>query len=97
MIGFAEATWTQTLSGWIGSHVRIFVFSRHSRIIILDNLKSGESSWSVCRRKLYREDLSAPVTGDALSRLWPRLYASYRFAYAGAPSDMMYPSMACLS
>ncbi|QKD19587.1 hypothetical protein HGP13_34155 [Mesorhizobium sp. NZP2077] len=102
MIGFAEATWTQMLSGWIGSHVRMFVFSRHSRITILDNLKSGKSSWSVGGRKLYRDDLSAPVAGDALSRVWPRPYASYRLADAGArvikvekPEETL-PERACL-
>jgi transposase len=39
---FAEATWTQTLPDWIGSHVRLF---RHiggvPRLLVRDNLKSG--------------------------------------------------------
>lgn len=39
---FAEATWSQTLPDWIGSHVRLF---RHiggvTRLIVPDNLKSG--------------------------------------------------------
>lgn len=39
---FAEATWTQTLPDWIGSHVRLF---RHiggtPRLLVPDNLKSG--------------------------------------------------------
>ena len=41
---FAEATWTQTLPDWIGSHVRMFRFFRGvPRLIIPDNLKSGVS------------------------------------------------------
>ena len=39
---FAEATWSQTLPDWIGSHVRLF---RHIggvvRLLVPDNLKSG--------------------------------------------------------
>ena len=39
---FAEATWSQTLPDWIGSHVRLF---RHiggvTRLLVPDNLKSG--------------------------------------------------------
>ncbi len=39
---FAEATWTQTLPDWIGSHVRLL---RHiggvPRLLVPDNLKSG--------------------------------------------------------
>ena len=39
---FAEATWTQTLPDWIGSHVRMFrFFGGVSRLIVPDNLKSG--------------------------------------------------------
>jgi len=39
---FAEATWTQTLPDWIGSHVRAFnYFGGVSEIVIPDNLKSG--------------------------------------------------------
>jgi transposase len=39
---FAEATWTQTLPDWIGSHVRMFAFfSGVPRLIVPDNLKSG--------------------------------------------------------
>jgi transposase len=41
---FAEATWTQTLPDWIGSHVRMFRFFQGvPRLIIPDNLKSGVS------------------------------------------------------
>lgn len=39
---FAEATWTQTLPDWIGSHVRAFAFfDGVSEIVVPDNLRSG--------------------------------------------------------
>ena len=39
---FAEATWTQTLPDWIGSHTRAFAFfGGVSEIVVPDNLKSG--------------------------------------------------------
>ena len=39
---YAEATWTQTLPDWIGSHVRMFTFfDGVPRLIVPDNLKSG--------------------------------------------------------
>lgn len=39
---FAEATWSQTLPDWIGSHVRMFrFFGGVPRLIVPDNLKSG--------------------------------------------------------
>lgn len=39
---FAEATWTQTLSDWIGSHTRAFAFfGGVTEILVPDNLKSG--------------------------------------------------------
>lgn len=39
---FAEATWSQALPGWIGSHVRMFrLFGGVPRLIVPDNLKSG--------------------------------------------------------
>ncbi|MER9158376.1 IS21 family transposase [Mesorhizobium sp. M0778] len=41
---FAEATWTQTLPDWIGSHGRMFAFfGGVPRLIVPDNLKSGVS------------------------------------------------------
>jgi len=41
---YAEATWTQTLPDWIGSHVRMFrFFAGVPRLIVPDNLKSGVS------------------------------------------------------
>lgn len=45
---YAEATWTQTLPDWIGSHVRAFAFfGGVPRIVVPDNLKSGVSK--TCR------------------------------------------------
>lgn len=39
---YAEATWSQTLPDWIGSHVRMFRFFQGvPRLIVPDNLKSG--------------------------------------------------------
>jgi transposase len=39
---YAEATWTQTLPDWIGSHVRALAFlGSVPNIIVPDNLKSG--------------------------------------------------------
>lgn len=41
---FVEATWTQGLSDWIGSHVRAFTFyGGVAEIVVPDNLKSGVS------------------------------------------------------
>jgi transposase len=39
---YAEATWTQTLPDWIGSHVRWFEFIQGCpSLVVLDNLRSG--------------------------------------------------------
>jgi transposase len=39
---YAEATWTQQLPDWIGSHVRAFIFfGGVTEILVPDNLKSG--------------------------------------------------------
>lgn len=39
---FAEATWTQSLPDWLGSHVRMFeFFGGVTEVIVPDNLKSG--------------------------------------------------------
>ena len=39
---FAEATWSQSLPDWIGSHVRMFgFFGGVPRLVVIDNLKSG--------------------------------------------------------
>lgn len=51
---FAEATWTQTLPDWIGSHVRAFnYFGGVSEIVVPDNLKSG-----VNKACLYEPDIN---------------------------------------
>ena len=39
---YAEATWTQSLPDWIGSHTRAFAFfGGVTAMIVSDNLKSG--------------------------------------------------------
>jgi len=39
---YAEAMWSQTLSDWIGAHVRLFGFlGGVTRLVVPDNLKSG--------------------------------------------------------
>jgi transposase len=44
---YAEATWTQQLPDWIGSHVRAFTFfGGVTEILVPDNLKSGVSKAS---------------------------------------------------
>lgn len=51
---FAEATWTQALPDWIGSHVRAFsFFGGVTEIVVPDNLKSGVNK--PCR---YEPDLN---------------------------------------
>ena len=51
---FAEATWTQGLADWIGSHLRAFeFFGGVPEIIVPDNLKSGVTK--ACR---YEPDLN---------------------------------------
>lgn len=51
---YAEATWTQSLPDWIGSHVRTFEFlAGLPEILVPDNLKSGVSR--ACR---YEPDLN---------------------------------------
>ncbi len=41
---YAEATWTQQLPDWIGSHVRAFEFlGGTSEVVVPDNLRSGVS------------------------------------------------------
>lgn len=51
---FAEATWTQLLPDWLGSHVRMLeYFSGCSALIVPDNLRSGVSK--ACR---YDPDLN---------------------------------------
>lgn len=51
---FAEATWTQTLPDWIGSHVRLFRYFRGvPRLLVPDNLKAGITK--ACR---YEPDIN---------------------------------------
>lgn len=51
---YAEATWTQSLPEWIGSHSRTFAFlGGVPEIVVPDNLKSG-----VSRAHLYEPDLN---------------------------------------
>jgi len=51
---FAEATWTQGLADWIGSHLRAFeFFGAVPEILVPDNLKSG-----VTRACRYEPDLN---------------------------------------
>jgi len=51
---FAEATWTQTLPDWMGSHVRAFGFlGGVPELVVPDNLKSGVSR--ACR---YEPDVN---------------------------------------
>jgi transposase len=39
---YAEATWTQGLSDWIGSHTRTFAFiGSVTAMVVSDNLRSG--------------------------------------------------------
>ena len=47
---YAEATWTQGLADWIGSHTRTFAFfDGVSAMVVSDNLKSGVGkSWLSC-------------------------------------------------
>jgi transposase len=46
---FAEATWSQKLPDWLGSHVRCFAYlGGTSEILVPDNLRSGVSNpWNV--------------------------------------------------
>lgn len=51
---YAEATWTQSLPDWIGSHRRAFeFFGGVPEIVVPDNLKGG-----VSRAHLYEPDLN---------------------------------------
>lgn len=51
---FAEATWTQSLPDWIGSHVRALAFFEGvPRLIVPDNLKTG-----VTKASYYEPDIN---------------------------------------
>jgi len=59
---YAEATWTQQLPDWIGSHVRAFEFlGGTSEILVPDNLRSG-----VFKAHRYEPDLN-PTYADLAS------------------------------
>jgi len=59
---YAEATWTQQLPDWIGSHVRTFAFlGGVSELLIPDNLRSG-----VAKAHRYEPDLN-PSYADLAS------------------------------
>jgi transposase len=59
---YAEATWTQSLPDWIGSHVRAFAFfGGVSEAVVPDNLKSA-----VSRAHRYEPDLN-PTYADLAS------------------------------
>jgi len=58
---FAEATWTQSLPDWIGSHVRAFEFlGGVPEVVVPDNLRSGVSK--ACR---YEPDINPTYQGMA--------------------------------
>ena len=71
---FAEATWTQGLGDWIGSHLRAFdFFGGVPEIVVPDNLKSGVTK--ACRyepgvNRTYEE--MAPHYGVAVIPARPR-------------------------
>jgi transposase len=59
---YAEATWTQQLPDWIGSHVRAFEFlGGVSELLVPDNLRSG-----VAKAHRYEPDLN-PTYADLAS------------------------------
>ena len=59
---YAEATWTQQLPDWIGSHVRAFEFlGGVSEVLVPDNLRSG-----VSKAHRYEPDLN-PTYADLAS------------------------------
>ncbi len=56
---YAEATWTQQLEDWIGSHVRAFAFLGGCvEIVVPDNLKSG----------VHKPDFYYPILNVSTSR-----------------------------
>lgn len=59
---YAEATWTQQLPDWIGSHVRAFAFfGGVPEVVVPDNLKAG-----VSRAQRYEPELN-PTYADLAS------------------------------
>ena len=81
---FAEATWTQSLADWIGSHVRAFAFlGAVPQLVIPDNLKSGVARacpYDPALNTTYAEMLAHYETAALPARPYkPRdkTYASY--------------------
>ena len=65
---YAEATWTQTLPDWIGSHVRAFTYlGGCPEILVPDNLKSGVTS-----PHLYEPDLNPTYQDYVMAALMLR-------------------------
>ena len=61
---FAEATWSQGLSDWIGSHERAFsFFGGVPELLIPDNLKSG------VLRVVFYSLQNTPLDGGTLGRV----------------------------
>jgi transposase len=62
---FAEATWSQDLPNWLGSHVRMYrFFGGVPEITVPDNLKSG-----VKKPDRYEPDVN-PAYNDLATQLW---------------------------
>jgi len=70
---YAEATWTQSLSDWIGAHKRAFsYFGGVTAMIVSDNLKSGITKAcfyepkSIVRIRRWRTITTPPLSRHAL-------------------------------
>lgn len=64
---FAEATWSQSLPDWLGSHVRAFEFFGGTPVMLIpDNLKSGVNK--ACR---YEPELNPSYQPLAALTGWP--------------------------
>ena len=64
---YAEATWTQTLPDWIGSHTRAFAFfGGVTAMIVSDNLKSGIT------KACFHEPAVNRAYNDWLAERFPR-------------------------
>lgn len=64
---YTEATWTQTLPDWIGSHVRAFAsFGGVPQIVVPDNLRSSVTK--ACR---YEPELNPPTPIWSATMAWP--------------------------
>lgn len=75
---YAEATWTQSLPDWIGSHVRAFeYFGGAPQILVPDNLRSGISR--SCRYE--------PVVNPAYAEMAAHYGVAVIPARAGKPRD----------